>query len=91
MRPYLSSSGWPRKLLLGRHWLDAVHHAAGSSGSRRHVGRAAERRAVVAAIQAGQSFGTAITAFASTAYDDELKKRGIDVWPLINALLARGG
>jgi glutathione S-transferase len=41
-----------------------------------------------AAIQARPSFDSAITAFASTAYDDELKKRGIDVWPQIKALLA---
>jgi hypothetical protein len=40
------------------------------------------------AIQARPSFDSAITAFASTAYDDELKKRGIDVWPQIKALLA---
>ena len=41
-----------------------------------------------AAIQARPSFDSAITAFASTAYDDELKKRGIDVWPQVKALLA---
>ena len=41
-----------------------------------------------AAIQAHPSFDSAITAFASTAYDDELKKRRIDVWPQIKALLA---
>ena len=58
---------------------------AGMWAERPNVGR------WFAAIQARPSFGTAITAFASTAYDDELKKRGIDVWPQINALLARGG
>ncbi len=40
-----------------------------------------------AAVQARPSFNTAITAFGSTAYDDELKKRGIDVWPQIRTLL----
>ena len=41
-----------------------------------------------AAMQARPSFDTAITAFRSNAYDDELKKRGIDVWPQVSALLA---
>jgi glutathione S-transferase len=41
-----------------------------------------------AAMQARPSFGTAITAFRSNAYDDELKKQGIDVWPQIQALMA---
>lgn len=41
-----------------------------------------------AAMQARPSFNTAITAFRSNAYDDELKKRGIDVWPQVSALLA---
>jgi len=41
-----------------------------------------------AAMQARPSFETSITAFRSNAYDDELKKRGIDVWPQVNALLA---
>ncbi len=41
-----------------------------------------------AAVKARPSFNTAITAFRSTAYDDELKKRGIDVWPQVRALLA---
>jgi glutathione S-transferase len=40
------------------------------------------------AMQARPSFATAITAFGSTAYDDELKKRGIDVWPQVKKLLA---
>lgn len=41
-----------------------------------------------AAMQARPSFDTAITAFKSNAYDDELKKRGVDVWPQVSALLA---
>jgi glutathione S-transferase len=41
-----------------------------------------------AAMQARPSFHTAITAFNSNAYDDELKKRGVDVWPQIKELLA---
>jgi glutathione S-transferase len=41
-----------------------------------------------AAMKARPSFDSAITAFGSTAYDDELKKRGIDVWPQVRALLA---
>jgi len=40
------------------------------------------------ATQARPSFETAITAFGSTAYDDDLRKRGIDVWPQVKALLA---
>jgi len=41
-----------------------------------------------AATQARPSFDSAITAFRSNAYDDELKKRGIDVWPQVKSLLA---
>jgi glutathione S-transferase len=37
--------------------------------------------------QARPSFAEAVTAFRTDAYDDELKKRGIDVWPQIRALL----
>jgi glutathione S-transferase len=40
------------------------------------------------AMQARPSFDSAITAFRSNEYDDELKKRGIDVWPQVRALLA---
>jgi glutathione S-transferase len=40
------------------------------------------------AMRARKSFETAVTAFGSTAYDDELRKRGIDVWPQVKALLA---
>lgn len=40
------------------------------------------------AMQTRPSFDTAITAFRSNAYDDELKKRGIDVWPQVKQLLA---
>ena len=40
------------------------------------------------AMKARPSFDSAISAFGSTAYDDELKKRGIDVWPQVRALLA---
>ncbi len=39
------------------------------------------------AVQARPSFASAITAFRSNAYDDELKKQGVDVWPQVNALL----
>ncbi|WP_207004616.1 glutathione S-transferase family protein [Trinickia mobilis] len=39
------------------------------------------------AVQARPSFDSAITSFRSNAYDDELKKQGIDVWPKVNALL----
>ena len=38
-------------------------------------------------MQARPSFDSAITAFRSNAYDDELKKRGIDVWPQVKELL----
>ena len=38
-------------------------------------------------VQSRQSFETAITAFQSNDYDDELKKRGIDVWPEVQGLL----
>ena len=41
-----------------------------------------------AAVQARPSFASAITAFRSNAYDDELKKRGVDVWPQVQALMA---
>ena len=49
MEATLSRLPWlaGEKLLLGRHRPDAVYYAAGSSWSRRHVGRAAERRAMV--------------------------------------------
>lgn len=39
-------------------------------------------------MQARPSFASAITAYRSNAYDDELKKRGIDVWPQVRELLA---
>ncbi len=38
-------------------------------------------------MQARPSFDSAVTAFRSNAYDDELKKRGIDVWPQVKELL----
>jgi glutathione S-transferase len=41
-----------------------------------------------AAMMARPSFETAVTAFKSNTYDDELKKRGIDVWPQVRTLLA---
>ena len=41
-----------------------------------------------ARVQARPSFDAAITAFRTDAYDDELKKRGIDVWPQVKPLLA---
>lgn len=41
----------------------------------------------LAAMQARPSFDTAFTAFQSNAYDDELKKHGIDVWPQVKHLL----
>lgn len=41
-----------------------------------------------ARVQARPSFDAAITAWRSDAYDDELKKRGIDVWPQVKPLLA---
>lgn len=40
------------------------------------------------AMQERPSFATAITAFKSNAYDDELKKHGVDVWPQVRQLLA---
>jgi glutathione S-transferase len=40
-----------------------------------------------ARIQARPSFAAAITAFQPLDYDDELKKRGIDVWPQVAKLL----
>jgi glutathione S-transferase len=39
-------------------------------------------------VQARPSFDKAITAFRPDSYDDELRKRGIDVWPQVKALLA---
>jgi glutathione S-transferase len=39
-------------------------------------------------VQSRKSFETAITAFRSNAYDDELKKKGVDVWPEVKSLLA---
>lgn len=39
------------------------------------------------AVQARPSFASAVTAFRSNAYDDELKKQGVDVWPQVHALL----
>ena len=39
------------------------------------------------AMQARPSFASAIAAFRSNTYDDELKKRGVDVWPQVSALL----
>lgn len=41
-----------------------------------------------ARVQARPSFDKAITAFRPDSYDDELRKRGIDVWPQVKALLA---
>ena len=38
-------------------------------------------------MQARPSFASAVTAFRTNTYDDELKKRGIDVWPQVKALL----
>jgi len=40
-----------------------------------------------AAVQGRPSFTTAITAYRSNTYDDELRKHGIDVWPQVQALL----
>jgi glutathione S-transferase len=39
------------------------------------------------AMRARPSFATAITAFRSNAYDDELRKQGIDVWPQVRRLM----
>ena len=39
-------------------------------------------------MRARPSFDSAITAFRSNEYDDELKKHGIDVWPQVERLLA---
>jgi glutathione S-transferase len=39
-------------------------------------------------VQARPSFDEAITAFQPDSYDDQLRKRGIDVWPRVKALLA---
>ena len=41
-----------------------------------------------ARVQARPSFDEAITAFRTDAYDDQLKKRGIDVWPQVRPLLS---
>ena len=41
-----------------------------------------------ARVQARPSFDEAITAFQPDSYDDQLRKRGIDVWPRVKALLA---
>ncbi|MGE5146097.1 MAG: glutathione S-transferase family protein [Candidatus Eiseniibacteriota bacterium] len=41
-----------------------------------------------ARVQARPSFAAAITAFQPDAYDDQLRKQGIDVWPQVKALLA---
>ncbi len=38
-------------------------------------------------MKARLSFASAIEAFGSTEYDDELRKRGVDVWPKIKAML----
>jgi glutathione S-transferase len=38
-------------------------------------------------IRARPSFAAAITRFHSDSYDDELERRGIDVWPRVNAVL----
>mgnify|MGYP001123188074 CR=1 FL=1 len=54
----------------------------GMWADRPHVARWFE------AVRARPSFDTAITAFRSNAYDDELKKHGINVWPLVERLLA---
>jgi glutathione S-transferase len=40
-----------------------------------------------ARIQARPSFAAAITAFLPGDYDDELKKRGVDVWPQVAKML----
>jgi glutathione S-transferase len=39
-------------------------------------------------VQSRKSFETAITAFRSNTYNDELKKKGVDVWPQVKSLLA---
>ena len=40
-------------------------------------------------VRSRPSFATAITAFKSDTYDDELATRGIDVWPKVEAVLSR--
>lgn len=40
------------------------------------------------AVKERPSFASAITAFASNTYDDELRKQGVDVWPQVERLLA---
>jgi glutathione S-transferase len=39
-------------------------------------------------VQRRPSFATAITAYKSDAYDDELAARGIDVWPKVKSVLS---
>jgi glutathione S-transferase len=39
-------------------------------------------------VQNRSSFATAITAYKSDAYDDELAARGIDVWPKVKSVLS---
>jgi hypothetical protein len=39
-------------------------------------------------VQGRPSFATAITAYKSDAYDDELAERGIDVWPKVKSVLS---
>ncbi|HEX7007562.1 MAG TPA: glutathione S-transferase family protein [Alphaproteobacteria bacterium] len=41
-----------------------------------------------ARVRARPSFDAAITAFQPDRYDDQLRKRGVDVWPQVKALLA---
>jgi glutathione S-transferase len=41
-----------------------------------------------ARVQSRPSFATAITAYKSNAYDDELAARGIDVWPKVKSVLS---
>ena len=62
-------------------WLDLLHAAAKAG----FVGAVADW---FARVQARPSFDEAITAFQPDSYDDQLRKRGIDVWPRVKALLA---
>ena len=39
------------------------------------------------AVQARPSFASAVIAFSSNTYDDELRKMGVDVWPQVKSLL----
>ena len=39
-------------------------------------------------VQGRPSFATAITAYKSDAYNDELAARGVDVWPKVESVLA---